>query len=61
MKSVWATSGGFPLDDCNFHVFDLDADKKKVNFANNDVLQMVLGLVILKLYVQTLLYPDLNK
>ena len=59
MKSVRATSCSLSLDDCNFHVFDLDSDKKKVNFANNHVFQMVLGLVILKLYVQTLFYSNL--
>ena len=60
MKSVGATASCLSLYDSNFHVFDLDSDKKKVNFANNDIFQMVLGLVVFKLYVQALFYPNLE-
>ena len=35
--------------------------QKKVNFANNDVFQMILGFVVFKLYMETFLYSDLEK
>ena len=34
--------------------------QKKVNFANNDVFQMILGFVVFKLYMETFLYSDLE-
>jgi hypothetical protein len=49
------------LDDGELHVLDLDAHQQEVDLANNHVLQMVLGLVVLKLDVQTILNPDLGR
>jgi hypothetical protein len=40
-----------PFDDRDLHVFDLDANEKEINLADDDVLQMILGFVVLELYV----------
>ena len=38
---VGPRTGGFPLDDRDFHVTDLDSDQQKVDFPHDHVFQMV--------------------
>ena len=42
VEGVRSTSSCLALDDCNFHMFNLDSHEEKVNFAHNDILQVVL-------------------
>ena len=53
-------AGGFAADDGELHVLDLDADEEKVDLADNHVLEVVLGLVVLKLNVQTVFDAHLH-
>lgn len=49
------STGRLPPNHCQLHVLDLDAHEQKVNLTQDDVVEMVLGLVVLKLNVQALL------
>ena len=60
VEGVGAAPCGLPLDYCDFHVFDLDSHKKEIYLAHNHIFQMIFGLVILELYVETLFYADLH-
>lgn len=71
-----AGAGGLALDDCHLHVLDFDpnlvlgmrnrhrqvnqTNQDKVNFANHDIAQVVLALVVLELNVQALFYANLH-
>ena len=37
-----------------------DPHQQEVNLAHDDILEMILGLVVLELYVEALLNPNLN-
>lgn len=38
---IWCCSGCFSTDDGEFHVFNFDSDEEKVDFAHDDVFEMV--------------------
>ena len=41
MKCVWSGAGRLPLDDCHFHVLDLDTDQQEIDLAHYHVFQVV--------------------
>jgi len=48
-----AGRSGLALNDDDLHMLDLDTDEQEVDLADDYVLQMILGLVVLELDVQT--------
>ena len=53
-------SCGLSPPNFHLHVLELDAHKQEVDLADHSILQMVLGLVVLKFYVQTVLDANLH-
>lgn len=60
VERVCARARRFSLDDDDLHVLDLDADEQKVNLADHHVLEVVLGLLVLKLDVQAVFDTNLH-
>lgn len=53
-------TSGLPFDDCNLHVLDFNPHQEEVDLPNDDVLEVVLGLIVLKLDVQAVLNAHLH-
>ena len=57
---VWCGARGLAADNAQLHVLDFEADEEEVDAADNDVLEVVLALGVLKLDVQAVLNADVH-